>query len=115
MGILLNDNQIKKLSLSISTNDVLDYIKKDYNNYLKYLEEELSNNKITKKESKEEIISIEKTDDVSNISTTFYEYEEAKLTKQEYKEYLKELEIIDIQQQRADIDYIMLMTGLTED
>ena len=47
--------------------------------------------------------------------TTFYEYEEAKLTKAEYQEYLKELEIIDIQQQRADIDYIMLMTGIAED
>ena len=44
----------------------------------------------------------------------FYEYEEAKLTKAEYQEYLKELEIIDIQQQRADIDYIMLMTGIAE-
>ena len=47
--------------------------------------------------------------------TTFYEYEEAKLTKAEYQEYLKELEIIDIQQQRADIDYIMLMMGIKED
>ena len=45
----------------------------------------------------------------------FYEYDEAKLTKAEYQEYLKELEIIDIQQQRADIDYIMLMTGIAED
>lgn len=68
MGILLNDNQIKKLSLSISTNDVLDYIKKDYNNYLKYLEEELSNNKITKKEYKEEIISIEKINKKEGIN-----------------------------------------------
>ena len=33
----------------------------------------------------------------------------------EYQEYLKELSIIDIQQQRADIDYIMLMTGTAED
>ena len=49
-----------------------------------------------------------------NTSTTFYEYDEAKLTKTEYQEYLKELEIIDIQQQRADIDYILLMTGLAE-
>ena len=47
--------------------------------------------------------------------TVFYEYEEAKLTKTEYQEYLKELEIIDIQQQRADIDYIMLMMGIAED
>ena len=47
--------------------------------------------------------------------TTFYEYDEAKLTKAEYQEYLKELEIIDIQQQHADIDYIMLMIGIAED
>ena len=43
---------------------------------------------------------------------TFYEYQEAKLTKKEYEQYLKELSIIDIQQQRADIDYIALMTGI---
>ena len=42
----------------------------------------------------------------------FYEYEEAKLTKAEYQEYLKELEIIDIHKQRADIDYIALMSGI---
>lgn len=41
-----------------------------------------------------------------------YEYEEAKLTKEEYEQYLKELSVLDIQQQRADIDYILLMTGL---
>ena len=34
------------------------------------------------------------------------------MTIKEYQEYLKELEIIDIQQQRADIDYIALMTGV---
>lgn len=58
------------------------------------------------------IIEVEKTNESDNTSTTFYEYEEAKLTKQEYQEYLKELSIIDIQQQRADIDYIALMTGV---
>ena len=47
-----------------------------------------------------------------SASAAFYEYDEAKLTKEEYQEYLKELEIIDIQQQRADIDYIALMTGV---
>ena len=56
-----------------------------------------------------------KTDEMSGEKTVFYEYEEAKLTKEEYHEYLKELEIIDVQQQRADIDYIMLMTGIAED
>ena len=62
------------------------------------------------------IIEVERNNmnDDSSASTTFYEYDEAKLSKEEYQEYLKELEIIDIQQQRADIDYILLMTGLAE-
>ena len=58
------------------------------------------------------IIEVEKTNESDNTSNTFYEYEEAKLTKEEYNQYLKELSIIDIQQQRADIDYIALMTGV---
>ena len=37
------------------------------------------------------IVEVEKTNESDNTSTTFYEYEEAKLTKQEYQEYLKEL------------------------
>ena len=58
------------------------------------------------------IIEKERVDKETGDSTTYYEYEEAKLTKKEYKEYLKELEIIDIQKQRADIDYIALMSGI---
>ena len=53
-----------------------------------------------------------KTSEMSGEEAVFYEYEEAKLTKQEYQEYLKQLEIIDIQKQRADIDYIALMSGI---
>ena len=64
---------------------------------------------------RQNIVENIKTDEMSGKETIFYEYEEAKLTKAEYQEYLKELEIIDIQQQRADIDYIMLMTGIAED
>ena len=64
---------------------------------------------------RQNIVENIKTDEMSGEETVFYEYEEAKMTKQEYQEYLKELEIIDIQQQRADIDYIMLMTGIAED
>ena len=64
---------------------------------------------------RQNIVENKKIDEMSGEETVFYEYEEAKLTKQEYQEYLKELEIIDIQQQRADIDYIMLMTGIAED
>ena len=61
---------------------------------------------------RQNIVENKKTDEMSGKETVFYEYEEAKLTKAEYKEYLKELEIIDIQKQRADIDYIALMSGV---
>lgn len=61
------------------------------------------------------IIQKTETDEISGEPYTIYEYDEAKLTKSEYEEYLKELEIADIEQQRADIDYIMYMTGLSEE
>ena len=61
---------------------------------------------------RQNIVENKKTDEMSGKETVFYEYEEAKLTKEEYQEYLKELEIIDIQKQRADIDYIALMSGI---
>ena len=62
---------------------------------------------------KEKAVENTNSEDNDATSTTvFYEYEEAKLTKEEYQEYLKELEIIDIQKQRADIDYIALMSGI---
>lgn len=61
---------------------------------------------------RQNVVENKKTDEMSGKETVFYEYEEAKLTKEEYQEYLKELEIIDIQKQRADIDYIALMSGI---
>ena len=61
---------------------------------------------------RQNIVENKKTDEMSGEETVFYEYEEAKLTKAEYQEYLKELEIIDIHKQRADIDYIALMSGI---
>ena len=61
---------------------------------------------------RQNIVENIKTDEMSGKETVFYEYEEAKLTKAEYQEYLKELEIIDIQKQRADIDYIAIMSGI---
>ena len=61
---------------------------------------------------RQNIVENIKTDEMSGEETVFYEYEEAKLTKEEYQEYLKELEIIDIQKQRADIDYIALMSAI---
>ena len=40
---------------------------------------------------RQNIVEVEKTNESYDTQTTFYEYEEAKLTKQEYQEYLKEL------------------------
>ena len=61
---------------------------------------------------KEKTVENTNSEDNTTSTTVFYEYDEAKLTKAEYQEYLKELEIIDIQKQRADIDYIALMSGI---
>ena len=58
------------------------------------------------------IVEKEIMNEETGESTLYYEYDEAKLTKEEYQEYLKELEIMDIQKQRADIDYIALMSGI---
>ena len=52
------------------------------------------------------------SDNTDGETYTYYEYDEAKLTKEEYEQYLKELSVLDIRQQRADIDYILFMTGL---
>lgn len=40
---------------------------------------------------RQNIVENIKTDEISGEETVFYEYEEAKLTKEEYQEYLKEL------------------------
>ena len=61
---------------------------------------------------RQNIVENQRTDEISGETSTFYEYDEAKLSKEEYQEYLKELEIIDIQKQRADIDYIAIMSGI---
>lgn len=50
--------------------------------------------------------------DIDSKMQTYYEYYEAKLTKDEYAEYLKGIAVIDIEQQRADIDYLAIMTGV---
>lgn len=52
------------------------------------------------------------TNNMTDEPNWYYEYDEAKLTRKEYQEYLSELSIKDIQQQRADIDYIALMTDV---
>lgn len=42
----------------------------------------------------------------------YYEYQEAKLTKHEYTEYLLEMSNAELLQQRADIDFIALLSGV---
>lgn len=54
----------------------------------------------------------QRTDEVSGESTTYYEYEEAKLTHEEYEEYLQVIEAINMRQMRADVDYIALCAGV---
>lgn len=58
------------------------------------------------------IVEKQREDEISGEIYTYFEYDEAKLTKEEYAEYLKGIALIDVQQQRADIDYIAIMTGV---
>ena len=44
---------------------------------------------------RQNIVENIKTNEMSGEETVFYDYEEAKLTKEEYAEYLKELELTD--------------------
>lgn len=59
MDIELTNNQIKQFSLSISITDVLDCIKKDYDSYLNFLNEELENNNINQEEYNRELLFVE--------------------------------------------------------
>lgn len=58
------------------------------------------------------IVEKQREDEIDGEMHMYFEYDEAKLTKEEYAEYLKGLSIIDIEQQRADIDYLAIMTGV---
>ena len=62
MDISLNTNQIKQLSLSISIIDIVDYIKNNSDDYLKFLESELESNSITDEEYQKEIDAYKKLD-----------------------------------------------------
>lgn len=46
-----------------------------------------------------------KKDEISGMPYTIYKYEEATVSKEEYQEYM-------LEKQRADIDYIALMSGI---
>ena len=52
---------------------------------------------------RQNIVEIKRTDEMSGEETVFYEYEEAKLTKVEYQEYLKEINSSDTLQTIEDL------------
>lgn len=54
---------------------------------------------------RKDISEKQRTDEITGQTYTYYEYLEAKVPKEEYQAHLQ-------QQQRADIDYIALMTGV---
>lgn len=61
---------------------------------------------------RKDIVEGQRTDELTGETCTYYEYDEAKIPKAEYEKYLREMESWESQQQRADIDYIALMTGI---
>lgn len=54
----------------------------------------------------------QRTDETSGDEMTFYEYEEAKMTRAEYEEYMQVVEAVNMRQIRADVDYIALCAGV---
>lgn len=54
------------------------------------------------------------TDEMSGEETTVYEYEESKLTKKQYEEYLQVAEAVNMRQTKADVDYIKLYLNIPQ-
>lgn len=59
IDIKLNNKQIKQFSLALSIDDVLNCIRKDYDSYLNFLNEEFENNEISEEEYKRELMLIQ--------------------------------------------------------
>jgi len=60
MDVVINENLVKQLYLTMSVNDVLNYIKDNNDSYLQFLNEELSNDSITEQEYNYELSLLEK-------------------------------------------------------
>lgn len=58
------------------------------------------------------IKEVQRKNEISENETIYYEYEEAKLTKEEYEKYLQVSEAVNMRQIRADLDYIALCSGI---
>lgn len=81
---------------------VLNFVQSQSNNYPVLLD---TNSSKTTVYIRRNVTSETKTDEMSDTPYTVYKYEEAAITKEEYREYL-------LEKQRADIDYIALMNGI---
>ena len=81
---------------------VLDYKKSQSTVYPQLIDATSSKTTIYLRKSVEQK---QRTDEFSGKPYVYYEYLEAKVPKADYEKYLQE-------QQRADIDYIALMTGV---
>ncbi len=60
MDTKLSEKQIKQIGLAISIDDVLNCIKKDYDGYITFLNQELKEQEITNEEYKKEISLLNK-------------------------------------------------------
>lgn len=56
----------------------------------------------------------QRTDEESGETMTFYEYEEAKMTHEEYEDYLQVAEAVNMRQTKADVDYIKLYLNIPQ-
>lgn len=56
----------------------------------------------------------QRTDEESGYTMTYYEYEEAKMTRDEYEEYLQVAEAVNMRQTKADVDYIKLYLNIPQ-
>lgn len=60
------------------------------------------------------IVETSRTNEESGEETTWYEYEESKLTHAEYEEYLQVAEAVNMRQTKADVDYIKLYLNIPQ-
>lgn len=87
----------------------LKYVRSESTAYPKLLDTESSKTTVwIRRNVKEE----QRKDEMSGETYTYYVYEEAKLSKNDYIKYLVEQQGTQIEQQDANISYIALMTGV---
>lgn len=61
---------------------------------------------------RKDVVERASTDESTGETTTYYEYQEAKLTREEYEQYLRENGLSEIQKIKADLDYLAICAGV---